>query len=110
MKPDLLQDVDQQRGAFSTSWAEANQGCLIQEFVRLRARLGVEEEKWAEEPAQPRDEPLEPPPAIDTLAAIFQLSVFERDLLLLKGAVPGPKGGLVLVRTAAKQLAGKEAS
>ncbi len=45
MKPDLLQDVDQQRGASSTSWAEANQGCLIQEFVRLRARLGVEEER-----------------------------------------------------------------
>jgi large subunit ribosomal protein L3 len=33
----------------------------------------------------------------------------ERGLLLIKGAVPGPKGGLVLVRSAAKQqLAGKE--
>ena len=44
MKPDVLQDVDQQRGAFATSWAEANQRYLIQEFVRLRARLGVEED------------------------------------------------------------------
>ena len=26
----------------------------------------------------------------------------ERGLLLIKGAVPGPKGGLVLVRSAAK--------
>ena len=26
----------------------------------------------------------------------------ERGLLLIKGAIPGPKGGLVLVRTAAK--------
>jgi len=33
----------------------------------------------------------------------------ERGLLLIKGAVPGPRGGLVLVRSAAKQLAGKEA-
>jgi len=32
----------------------------------------------------------------------------ERGLLLIKGAVPGPKGGVVLVKTAAK-LAGKEA-
>ena len=29
----------------------------------------------------------------------------ERGLVLLKGAVPGPKGGLVLIRSAAKELA-----
>ena len=34
----------------------------------------------------------------------------ERGLLLIKGAVPGPKGGLVLIRSAAKQLAGREAT
>jgi large subunit ribosomal protein L3 len=33
----------------------------------------------------------------------------ERGLLLIKGAVPGPAGGLVLVRGAAKQLLAKEA-
>jgi large subunit ribosomal protein L3 len=33
----------------------------------------------------------------------------ERGLLLIRGAVPGPTGGLVLVRSAAKQLAAKEA-
>jgi len=32
-----------------------------------------------------------------------------RGLLLIRGAVPGPKGGLVLVRSAAKQLALREA-
>src|SRR6266568_362943 len=32
----------------------------------------------------------------------------ERGLLLIRGAVPGASGGLVLVRSAAKQLAGKE--
>src|SRR5580693_7248207 len=32
----------------------------------------------------------------------------ERGLLLIKGTVPGPKGGLVLVRSAAKQGAEKE--
>jgi large subunit ribosomal protein L3 len=33
----------------------------------------------------------------------------ERNLLLLKGAVPGPKGGLVLVRDAVKAPEGKGA-
>jgi large subunit ribosomal protein L3 len=33
----------------------------------------------------------------------------ERGLLLIKGAVPGPAGGLVLVRNAAKSLVGSEA-
>jgi large subunit ribosomal protein L3 len=33
----------------------------------------------------------------------------ERGLLLIRGAIPGPRGGLVLVRSAAKQPAVKEA-
>ena len=33
----------------------------------------------------------------------------ERGLLLIRGAVPGPRGGLVLVRSAAKQAPLKEA-
>ncbi len=33
----------------------------------------------------------------------------DKGLLLIKGAVPGPKGGLVLVRTAAKGNAAKGA-
>jgi large subunit ribosomal protein L3 len=31
----------------------------------------------------------------------------ENNLILVKGAVPGPKGGLVLIRTAAKTQLGK---
>ncbi|HYO38623.1 MAG TPA: 50S ribosomal protein L3 [Nocardioidaceae bacterium] len=34
----------------------------------------------------------------------------ERGLVLLKGAVPGPKGGLVVLRSAAKALSDKEVS
>ena len=33
----------------------------------------------------------------------------EKGLILIQGAVPGPKGGLVLIRSAAKSTAGKEA-
>jgi large subunit ribosomal protein L3 len=31
----------------------------------------------------------------------------ERNLILIKGAIPGPKGGVVLLRTAAKARAAK---
>ena len=34
----------------------------------------------------------------------------DKGLILLKGAVPGPKGGTVLVRGAVKQLAGTSTS
>jgi large subunit ribosomal protein L3 len=43
-----------------------------------------------------------------TLSLVVHKVDAERGLLLIKGAVPGPKGGVVLVKTAAK-LAGKEA-
>ncbi len=32
----------------------------------------------------------------------------ERDLILLKGAIPGPRGGLILIRNAVKVTVGKE--
>jgi large subunit ribosomal protein L3 len=37
-----------------------------------------------------------------TLSLVVQKVDAERGLLLIKGAIPGPKGGVVLVRTAAK--------
>jgi hypothetical protein len=89
MKPELLQELDQRRSVPSfahSSWAETNQCCLIQEFARLRARLGIDEDGLPEEPTQ-RLQPLDPPPAIDVLAEIFRLSPFERDLLLLCAGV-----------------------
>jgi large subunit ribosomal protein L3 len=33
----------------------------------------------------------------------------ERNLLLLKGAIPGPPGGLVMVKSSVKQPAGRTA-
>ncbi len=65
-------------------WSSANQQLLAAEFARLRGLLGA-----------PRTEPddddaldlartgLPAPAAIDTLATLFQLSPFERDLVLL---------------------------
>ena len=64
-------------------WTEANQSCLVLEFARLRSRLGLDEAEPSRETLQQVRESMEPPPAIDTLASIFELSPFERDLLLL---------------------------
>jgi hypothetical protein len=89
MKPDLLENVDRSSSSASSSssWAEANQLCLIREFVRLRVRLGVEEERSTDETLQQHSEPLDPPAAIDVVADTFRLSPFERDLLLLCAGV-----------------------
>jgi large subunit ribosomal protein L3 len=38
-----------------------------------------------------------------TMNLVVQSVDTERGLLLIKGAVPGPKGGLVLIHTAAKE-------
>ncbi|MBS0492776.1 MAG: ATP-binding protein [Proteobacteria bacterium] len=71
-----------------TDWTAANQQLLVAEFARLRALLG--------EQAEPRDTAAQialartlmpAPAAIDTLAALFQLSPFERDLVLLAAGV-----------------------
>ena len=62
-------------------WTTANQRMLVGEFGRLRGLLGE-----APDPAAPRHEadmPMPMPPAIDTLSALFGLSGFERDTLLL---------------------------
>jgi len=65
------------------NWAEANQSCLVLEFARLRGRLGLEQaQSTPDEPQQVRNS-MQTTPAIDTLASIFKLSPFERDLLLL---------------------------
>ena len=63
-------------------WIERNRTQLLGEFARLRGLLGAE--ACAAE-APPWD--CEVPPAIETLCAIFELSRFERDLLLLCAGV-----------------------
>lgn len=65
------------------SWAEANQAYLAAEFARLREQMGG---NW---PATVNalNAEMESAPAIDQLAEIFGLTVFERDLLLLCAGV-----------------------
>jgi hypothetical protein len=63
-------------------WIERNRTQLLGEFARLRGLLGGEVRA---QDATPWD--CERPPAIATLQAIFELSPFERDLLLLCAGV-----------------------
>ena len=73
-----------------TDWSTANQQLLVAEFARLRALLGEEAPQGAASAdaqiALARSR-MPAPAAIDTLAALFQLSPFERDLLLLAAGV-----------------------
>ena len=64
----------------SMSWSERNQAFLVAEFARLHQRLGGQ-------PGVEPPPPIAPPAAIDALAAMFDLSRFERELLLLCAAV-----------------------
>ena len=67
-------------------WEQRNQHYLVREFAALRRRLGeVAEVDRASESAT--DEPMDTPAAIDALAAIFELSPFEREILLLLAGV-----------------------
>ncbi len=70
------------------SWSEANQAYLVGEFARLRKRLGADDEpaeaKFDEESLHAA---LDPPAAIERLAAVFGLSEFERDVVLLAAGV-----------------------
>lgn len=77
------------------SWAEANQRYLVLEFARMRQRIkAVREGEESEEALAEIEfslrqlrETIEPPPAIDRLSAIFGLSRFERQILLLCAGV-----------------------
>lgn len=68
----------------SMQWSDANQSYLVAEFARLKFRLGAElEEQEVGERVQATRGLLPAPAAIDTVADLFGLSAFERDLLLL---------------------------
>jgi hypothetical protein len=70
------------------SWAEANQSYLVMEFARLRRRFAAEEESEDESfDEESLRASLDPPAAIERLAAIFGLSPFERDVVLLAAGV-----------------------
>lgn len=72
-----------------TSWTEANQDYLVAEFACLAGRLTArdnghsDEGNEAAERAAGLRSSMQPPPAIDNLAARFGLTEFERQLLLL---------------------------
>jgi hypothetical protein len=76
------------------SWERLNQGYLVGEFAGLRQRLGAndvgdstEDLKGSEAGKGSSAEAMTPPAAIEALAAIFGLSPFERELLLLLAGV-----------------------
>ena len=70
-----------------SAWTETNQRYLVAEFARLKARLGEGDERQALDALDAARTALIEPPAIDTLAHIFSLSGFERDVLLLAAGV-----------------------
>ncbi|WJN57322.1 ATP-binding protein [Pseudomonas sp. SO81] len=68
-------------------WSTANQQLLVAEFARLRALLGEGDLDEAQARVDGLRAELEAPAAIDTLTELFELSAFERDLLLLTAGV-----------------------
>ena len=70
--------------AAQNNWSEANQRYLAAEFARLKLCLGAESDAEAMAASVHAARAALPgPAAIDTVAGIFGLSRFERDLLLL---------------------------
>jgi hypothetical protein len=65
------------------SWTEANQACLVGEFARLKELLGGQADAEARAAGEAARAHMTPEPAIDRLTALFHLSAFERDILLL---------------------------
>jgi hypothetical protein len=65
------------------TWIEANQAYLVAEFARLRQRLGSKSPETSDAAIKKARPKMEAPPAIDRLAALFELTAFEREILLL---------------------------
>ena len=68
-------------------WSEANQRLLVAEFARLRTLLSDGDLETVTVELEACRFEMPSPAAIDTLARLFQLSPFERDLLLLAAGV-----------------------
>lgn len=67
-------------------WTTANQRLLVAEFAWLRALLGGGDANAARARAEAARAQMPAPAAIDSLARLFGLSDFERDVLLLAAA------------------------
>jgi hypothetical protein len=68
-------------------WIEANQGCLVAEFARLKSLLDSNSHEVSVADATAARAAMDTPPAIDHLSELFDLSTFERDILLLCAGV-----------------------
>lgn len=68
-------------------WIEANHRLLVAEFARLRALLGDGDSETGAAEAESLRSTMPAPAAIDTLTHLFQLTAFERDVLLLAAGV-----------------------
>jgi len=69
------------------NWTDANQRLLAAEFARIKAQLAGEDVKTATDTADEIRATLPAPSAIDRLIDYFDLSTFERDVLLLCAGV-----------------------
>ena len=68
-------------------WTAANQQLLVADFARLRALLNKSDLVEALAQVETLRHRMPGPPAIDTLTRLFELSDFERDVLLLTAGV-----------------------
>ncbi len=69
------------------NWTTANQQLLVAEYTRLSALLGEGDTTKAQSQVDTMRKEMPAAAAIDTLAGLFQLSSFERDVLLLCAGV-----------------------
>ena len=65
------------------TWIEANQAYLVVEFARLRQRLGSKSPETSDAALKKARPAMDAPPAINRLAELFELTAFEREILLL---------------------------
>ncbi len=69
----------------AATWHEQNQRALVAEVARVRALLETDGQRPAEAASVPPGS--SPPPALDELCRSFELSPFERDVLLMCAAM-----------------------
>jgi hypothetical protein len=69
--------------ATAQDWEVANQRLMVAELARLAARLGDGDETTAAADVEAARAAMPAPAAIDRLADVFNLSAFERDVVLL---------------------------
>ena len=83
------------RLADAARWAEHNQAWLAAELARVRSQISARQAAQPPLPAPPVTPwpgPPESPSALDRIAQTFELSPFERDLLLLAAGVEIDRG------------------